>query len=292
MPKRASLTAAAVAALRALASGSSAALVDPEDAVALELLPRPLRLALRPLLASKRARDTLAPQLARLSLGLADHIALRSAYIDGLLRAELAAGCTQVVILGAGLDSRALRMPELHAARVFELDRAQTQRVKRARSMNLPRFARVLRFVAADLGTTRFAHKLAEAGHDRQQRSVLIVEGVLPYLPPETRPSLLAELAVCAAPGSLLIASYVTPDQHWLERAAPLVFPALRAIGEPLLGPVRPEALARELRAGGFTIERDGDTLDWARELAPYAPRAPLLVYERVVVARRSSRLA
>jgi len=288
LSSRVSATASLVAALRALASSTHATLVDPEDDVAAALLPVPLRALLRTALAVRAGRTLLAPALARASLGLADHIALRSAFIDGQLRAALAAGCTQVVIVGAGLDSRAHRLPELRAARVFEVDRAAGQRIKRARARGLPLLARVVRYVSADLARDSLAARLADAGHDARAPSAWIVEGVLPYLDEAARARLLAELAKCAARDSLLIASYVPDDLTWLRICAPVVYSALWAIGEPMLGVLSPAALARELSASGFAPCADTDTRDWARQLCPNARREPLAVYERLVVARRT----
>jgi methyltransferase (TIGR00027 family) len=285
---RASSTAALVATLRALASSTRATLVDPEDDVALALLPAPLRVLLGTALAARAGRTLLAPALARASLGLADHIALRSAFIDLQLRAALTAGCSQVVIVGAGLDSRAHRLPELSAARVFEVDRAAGQRVKRARVRGLPLRARVVRYVSADLARDSLAARLADAGHDARAPSALIVEGVLPYLPPAVRARLLAELARCAAQGSQLIASYVPSDLAWLRLAAPLVYSALWAIGEPMLGVLSPAELASELSGGGFALLSDTDTRAWARQLCPDAGREPFAVFERLVVAQRT----
>ncbi|HMI92175.1 MAG TPA: class I SAM-dependent methyltransferase [Polyangiales bacterium] len=282
------MTASLVAALRALASSTHATLVDPEDDVAAALLPAPLRVLLGAALAARPGRTLLAPALARASLGLADHITLRSAFIDLQLRAALAAGCTQLVIVGAGLDSRAHRLPELRAARVFEVDRAAGQRVKRARVRGLPLLARVVRYVSADLARASLAARLADAGHDARAPSALIVEGVLPYLPPAVRARLLEELARCAAQGSLLIASYVPSDLAWLRVAAPLVYSALWAIGEPMLGVLSPAELASELSANGFALLSDTDTRAWARQLCPDARREPFAVFERLVVAQRT----
>jgi methyltransferase (TIGR00027 family) len=286
---RASTTASVVAALRALASGSrGATLVDPGDDVAAALLPAPLRALLRTALTMPAGRTWLAPALARASFGLADHIALRCAFIDHRLRAALDAGCMQVVIVGAGLDSRAHRLQALRAARVFEVDRAALQRVKRERARGLPCCARVLRYVSADLAREPLAARLADAGHDARAPSVLIVEGVLPYLSEPARLALLAQLAQCAAPGSQLLASYVPAGLAWLRIASPVVYPALWAVGEPLLGALAPAALERELRDAGFALCSDTDTRDWARQLCPGATREPLAVYERLAVARRT----
>src|SRR2546423_2417393 len=56
----------------------------------------------------------------------------RTAYIDDAVRAAVRDGIDQLVILGAGFDCRIHRMSELAGVRVFEVDRADTQAVKRA----------------------------------------------------------------------------------------------------------------------------------------------------------------
>src|SRR4051812_25205233 len=62
---------------------------------------------------------------------MADMIARRTAAIDGAGRDAIAGGATQLVILGAGYDGRAWRMPELAGAKVFEVDHPATQGDKR-----------------------------------------------------------------------------------------------------------------------------------------------------------------
>jgi methyltransferase (TIGR00027 family) len=286
--RRASLTASAVAALRALASSAPLTLVDPEDDVAARLLPWPLRTLLAPVLATRAGRGALGPAIAGASLGLADHVALRSAILDQKLRGAIAAGCAQVVIIGAGLDSRAHRLPALQAARVFEVDRAATQRKKRERARDLPVLARALRYVSADLARDSLTKRLADSGFAADAPSVFIVEGVLPYLPEPARHALLAELARCAAPSSRLLLTYVPPDLPLLRYGAALVYPALWAIGEPMVGVVRRAVLERELAETGFTVESDTDTKDWALQLNPRSKREPFTVYERLVAARKA----
>src|SRR5690348_6393101 len=112
---RESLTAAAVAFARALASGPRGALIDPHDALAERVLPAPLAQAAHGLRALP-AGGQLAAALTAASFGFVDHIALRSAMIDRMLEDALRAGLRQVVILGAGLDTRAHRLAALRDA--------------------------------------------------------------------------------------------------------------------------------------------------------------------------------
>jgi len=65
---------------------------------------------------------------------LAEVVRLRTRFIDDAVREGLDAGLTQVVLMGAGFDARALRMPEIAArgAKVFEVDFAEQLETKRA----------------------------------------------------------------------------------------------------------------------------------------------------------------
>src|SRR6185503_17537655 len=68
----------------------------------------------------------------------ADMVVLRTLVIDAHVRNALALGARQLVILGAGLDGRAYRLPELADVDVFEIDHPATQSFKRDRAAQLP----------------------------------------------------------------------------------------------------------------------------------------------------------
>ena len=103
----------------------------------------------------------------------------RTVAIDDAVRAATA---PQVVILGAGLDGRAWRMPELRDVTVFEVDHPDSQRVKRARVSALEPVARDIRFVPVDFTRDRLDDALAAAGHDATRATTWIWEGVVMYL--------------------------------------------------------------------------------------------------------------
>ena len=81
---------------------------------------------------------------------MADMIALRTAAIDAAVRDAIADGATQLVILGAGYDGRAWRMPELAGVKVFEVDHPATQGDKRAHVAELPPAIGSVSFVPID----------------------------------------------------------------------------------------------------------------------------------------------
>src|SRR5512144_2791621 len=81
---------------------------------------------------------------------LADTMALRTAAIDAAVRDAIADGTTQLVILGAGYDGRAWRMPELSGVKVFEVDHPATQGDKRTHVAELPPATGTVSFVPID----------------------------------------------------------------------------------------------------------------------------------------------
>jgi methyltransferase (TIGR00027 family) len=130
----------------------------------------------------------------------------RTRWIDDALRGALAAGCRQVVILGAGFDARAWRLPELAGVPFFELDRAPTQERKRRRLGAAPAS---VRFVGADLCAPDAGTRLREAGFDPALPTFFLLEGVSNYLDAASVDATVRFVAATAAPGSLFVFTYV-----------------------------------------------------------------------------------
>ena len=133
----------------------------------------------------------------------------RTRYFDQMLRHELDNGAVQVVVLGAGYDSRACRFAqELEGATVFELDHPATQARKRQliadAKLTWPSNAH---FVPVDFTCERFADKLADAGFDRNKRTVFLWEGVSYYLPESAVAAVMDFVSACA-PGSAIVFDY------------------------------------------------------------------------------------
>lgn len=127
------------------------------------------------------------------------HIA-RTRWLDDGVRAALDAGAQQLVILGAGLDSRAYRLAAEHH-RVFEVDLPENQAQKRARVIAaLGGVPPNVRYVSTDLGTKAdVIGLLSRRGFDPQAPTVVLLEGVSMYLTLEAMDRTLSALA--AAPG-------------------------------------------------------------------------------------------
>lgn len=138
----------------------------------------------------------------RRRLGVAFSIVIRTKFLDDLLRRACASGIRQVVLLGAGMDSRAFRMDWPEGTRLFEVDTAAPLDFKAAVLDGERAVARCERItVAVDLRED-WPGALAAAGHDPAQPTVWIAEGLLIYLPQDAVDLLLARIGARSAPGS------------------------------------------------------------------------------------------
>ena len=126
----------------------------------------------------------------------------RTRYFDEYFRRAADAGVRQVVILAAGLDSRACRLPWPDGTTIFELDRPQVLDFKRevlASQGAQPRAER--REIAVDLRED-WPQALRDNGFDASKPSAWIAEGLLIYLPADAEQQLFTGIDSLSAPGS------------------------------------------------------------------------------------------
>jgi methyltransferase (TIGR00027 family) len=193
---------------------------------------------------------------------LREHLVVRTRFFDGQVLAAIAAGITQVVILGAGYDDRPLRFAAPRV-RFFELDQASTQAGKRRRLQRIGGDLGSIALVAADFRTDDAARALASAGHDASAASLFVCEGLLVYLDEAANVTLLRQLRDCAAPASRLAASLaIHPDGEDSEQVKASANAIRRnAASEPWLT-ILPASGQRELVArAGWEILEEGPQL-------------------------------
>ncbi len=279
-----SLTAVAVSFARALVTLDQGAPGEGLDPVARRLLPGPARAVLSAVSFGEQVSPLTLRALRALSLGLVDHLELRSLAIDAVARRMLGATTRQLVILGAGLDARAWRLREAEGARVFEVDHPATQRYKQPRAGAT---GANVRFVPVDFERDSLGDCLARAGHDASSPTLWIWEGVTMYLPREATLATLRVVAGRSARGSTLAVTYATPELSSLPSAlAPYVERAFRLLGEPLRGAMTQSEVAVALAGVGFDVTEDTGGDDWRRGHCP--DRAPRVrIAERLAVATR-----
>jgi methyltransferase (TIGR00027 family) len=228
-------------------------------------------------LAARMVGGDLDESVAEFMAGVPDrlvpYLIVRYRFAQDALERAVSAGVSQVVILGAGLDTFGYRNP-FAAVRVFEVDHPATQAWKQARLTQAgiatpPSMA----FAPADFERDDLMASLAAAGFDPAQRTFFSWLGVVPYL---TRDAIRATLgAIGSLPGGAEVAfDYSDPPDtlsdevraYQAQRAA-----AVAAMGEPFLTYFEPAELHAELRGLGLP------------EIADLGPRGLL---ERYVATR------
>lgn len=134
---------------------------------------------------------------------------VRTKYFDGYFRAAAEAGIGQIVLLAAGLDSRAYRLDWADDTVVFELDQPQVLEFKRQTlAGHTPRAER--REVPVDLRDD-WPHALRDNGFDPTKPSAWIAEGLLIYLPAGAQRQLFTGIDSLAAPGSRAAVEEASP---------------------------------------------------------------------------------
>jgi methyltransferase (TIGR00027 family) len=185
----------------------------------------------------------------RISRPLYGFFAARTAFIDEVFQRALETGTPQIVFLGAGYDTRALRFAaSLRATHIFELDAPSTQTRKQERlgagGVTVPP---QVRFVAANFKTADFTQRLSEAGYDESLAALFVWEGVTYYLPQEIVEQTLTLLHAHSAPGSALALDYMTTKVESVNA------------GEPFLSFMDPETIADWLARFGFSVREHVD---------------------------------
>ncbi|NUS95671.1 MAG: SAM-dependent methyltransferase [Nocardia sp.] len=122
--------------------------------------------------------------------------------VDDSFAAAVAAGCGQIVLLGAGLDTRAFRLGLPPATVLFEVDLPELFEFKEpVLTANGARAECARRVVAADLRGD-WARGLAGQGFDPGIPTLWADEGVLGYLPRAAAHAVTATVTELSAPGS------------------------------------------------------------------------------------------
>ncbi len=152
------------------------------------------------------ARRHIPPKMLPLSVTFAG-LAGRVLWYDAQVRAALADGFTQIVVIGAGYDTRAWRFCRT-GVKFFELDHPVTQADKQQRA---PQAGPV--FVPCDLNTGSAIASLVEYGFDASALALFIVEGVTMYLERDVVESQLRSIAEAASKGSRLAIDFYPPSE-------------------------------------------------------------------------------
>jgi methyltransferase (TIGR00027 family) len=187
-------------------------------------------------------------------------LVIRSRLASDIWTDAISSGATQYVILGAGLDTSAYRIPLDPNVRIFEVDLPATQAWKRhcLKEAGVEEPPNIT-FVPVDFESSTLAEMLEKAGFFREKESFFSWLGVTMYLEEAAVFETLSYI-VSLAPGTSVLFDYGLS----LDLLAPRERPALEALsartaehGEPWKTFFYPEAHAAKLRNLGFSKMMD-----------------------------------
>lgn len=203
-------------------------------------------------------------------------IVIRTQFFDDfLLRATREHEICQVVILASGMDTRAFRLTWPAHTRLFEIDQSELLLQKRQLLASVGAFVTCWhRSIGADLVEGSWSATLMRAGFDPHQKSVWLIEGLLPYLSETAVLHLLDRVEALLAPGSRLGFTTVngemltSPIMHiWVKAMEEMGIPWLSAMDDP-------EAFLAKRGWGATAVQAGEESADFGRWPYPVVPRS------------------
>jgi methyltransferase (TIGR00027 family) len=212
----------------------------------------------------------------------------RTRLMDDYLTLKLATGVPQVVILGAGFDSRAHRITGAERAHFFEVDHPNTSAVKKALIRRaLGALPEHVKYVPVNFQRDPLPEALKAAGFDPLIRSLILWEGVSNYL---TEDSVKATLTFIAglAEGTVLIFTYV--DEAVLHNPAQFaggseVQKTFARLEEPWTFGIRPDRASEFFRQSGLCLDSDLSAAEYRERYYGATPRIKGYEFYHVVTA-------
>jgi len=186
----------------------------------------------------------------------------RARYTEDRLAEAMCDGVSQYVVIGAGLDTFALRRPDLQdRLRIIEIDHPATQASKQMRireaGLTPPPH---LYFAPADLEKESLAEVLSRTPYDPARPAFFSWLGVTMYLTGDAIRATLRSLRDSSAAGSQLVFDYIDRAVFAPENQSPTfsrLIEIVRRVGEPMIFGFDPSALGAELAAQGFRLLED-----------------------------------
>jgi methyltransferase (TIGR00027 family) len=194
----------------------------------------------------------------------------RTRLIDDATHQVLHDKFRQIVVLGAGFDSRAYRLPGIRSATVFEVDHHNTLAWKLfCLRKVLPGLPQHVRYVPLDFNRERLPQLLAEAGFVPSLPAMFVWEGVTNYLTSKAVDSVLRYVASCA-PDSRIVFTYVHSgalDGSVCFAGAAKLIKDVEQLGEPWTFGLDPAAVPGFLVQRGLRLDRDASADEYRTQL-------------------------
>ncbi len=219
--------------------------------------------------------------------GIALHYVLRKRCIEEYVLEELNNGVTQVVNLGAGLDTLSFRLSKKHpGVRFIEIDHPATQATKRQVLRGRTEQVDNLHFLPVDFEKQILGDALsASSCFKRDQATLYIVEGVLMYLSVTSVKQLLESLTLLSPNQTKLIFTAIEPSEINMKSYGLLFRFYLKFKNEPLLWTCKKENIKGFLSESAYTLCRLRDARSFKQEYLTSDFTGKLLTSEYIVVA-------
>ena len=150
--------------------------------------------------------------------GMYEYIIARTKYIDRVFQKAIVESFDQIVLLGAGFDSRALRFLNKSKTKVFELDSQKTQETKlrRLRRKNINSHPNIY-YIPVDFNQEYMSKKLIVGGFSMNKKTLFILEGLTMYLDNESINRIFTLIDSFSGAGSEIIFDYIYQSVLWKE---------------------------------------------------------------------------
>jgi methyltransferase (TIGR00027 family) len=258
-----------------------------DDHLALDLLPFGWRAILR-LLFLPGLRGVILTLRERRMPGTLGAILCRTRYIDDVLKRALEDGLEQLVILGAGFDSRAYRIADVNQVQVFEIDLPGTRELKQTRVEKvLGAVPQNVTLIGMNFDQQSLDDVLRLAGFQNKKRTLFIWEGVTQYITAEAVHNTLEFVSRVSGVGGAIVFTYLrqelvdgTDGPEWFGDFTSLA----SKLGSPLTFGLDPAELEQYLSNRGLTLVCDVGADDY-RELYLKSLRRDMNVFEGERVA-------
>jgi methyltransferase (TIGR00027 family) len=198
--------------------------------------------------------------------GIVTSMVIRTRYIDTVLDSSLRDGVRQVVVLGAGFDSRGYRFQDrLKGVRFIEVDYGPTQEYKQRRIKEvLGRIPKNLRYVPMDFTKDDLLALLRKGGFSATEKTLFIWEGVVVYIPEAAVKGTLQFVRRHSAADSRIVFNYVLSDFPELNN------PNSRTTkwGEPMIFGFPGDSASEFVREAGLEVISDLKFVELAKQYA------------------------
>jgi methyltransferase (TIGR00027 family) len=197
--------------------------------------------------------------------GIYEYVIARTKYFDAVFTEAIEQGFDQIVILGAGFDSRALRFNRLNrGTRIFELDAPTTQREKlKAYELKKLVIPENLVFIPIDFNQESLAQKTAQAGFVAGRTSLFLLEGVTMYLSQGAIEDTFRFISDVSGTGSLIVFDYIhagvlRKEKRYYGEAE--IYRTVAKVGEEWMFALEESEVERFLSRYGFLPKDHSDT--------------------------------